>query len=86
MINASHIRYFLGCSLLAACLSVPAIAGAASQCKGMAQSQCGSNDDCSWIDGYTRKDGREVRGHCKLSSRKPKLSLASPSAGEPSGR
>jgi hypothetical protein len=38
---------------------------AAAQCKGLAQDSCSVNSDCSWVDSYTRKDGRTVNGHCK---------------------
>ena len=38
---------------------------AASQCKGMQQDSCASADQCVWVNGYARKDGRMVTSHCK---------------------
>ena len=37
----------------------------ASDCKGMEQSACASEASCSWIEGYTRKDGRTVKSFCR---------------------
>jgi len=37
----------------------------ASQCKGLEVSSCSSNTACSWIEGYTRKDGRQVKSFCR---------------------
>lgn len=44
-------------------------ASAESPCKGLEAAACSSNAACGWTDGYTRKDGREVRGYCRA---KPK--------------
>jgi hypothetical protein len=38
---------------------------AESACKGLEQPVCEGNGDCSWVNGYTRKDGKQVSGHCK---------------------
>lgn len=45
-------------------------ASAASQCKGVQQDQCASQADCTWVNGYVRKDGRSVSSHCKAKSGK----------------
>ena len=39
---------------------------AASHCKGMDEQACAGDDSCTWVAGYTRKDGRTVSSHCKL--------------------
>jgi hypothetical protein len=38
---------------------------AESACKGLEQGTCEGNGDCTWVNGYTRKDGKQVSGHCK---------------------
>ena len=52
--------------VLIAGLVLSASAATASQCKGMEQSACLAAGDCTWVDGYTRTDGRAVSSHCKL--------------------
>jgi hypothetical protein len=42
-----------------------------AECKGMEKAACERNDQCSWVDPYTRKDGVKVSGHCR---KKPKKS------------
>gem|GEM_PF-1357608 len=37
---------------------------AASACKGLERDPC-ERKDCIWVESYTRKDGVDVRGHCK---------------------
>jgi hypothetical protein len=56
-------------------------ANAASPCKGLAESMCASEQSCRWVGAYTRKDGREVSGYCRLGrAAKP---AAEPSADAP---
>ncbi len=43
---------------------------AASECKGLDQTACGVNPGCSWVSGYTRKDGKEVAAYCKSKGEK----------------
>ncbi len=38
---------------------------AASDCKGMERGACEKSAACNWVDGYTRKDGAKVSGHCR---------------------
>ena len=45
---------------------------AASECKGLAQDACVTNENCRWMDGYTRKDGIQVSSHCRLSKPRKK--------------
>ena len=49
--------------------SAPAFA---SECKGLEQPRCESNESCSWVDSYQRKDGIKVAGHCRVKSGKKK--------------
>ncbi|NVZ09589.1 hypothetical protein HW932_09980 [Allochromatium humboldtianum] len=44
----------------------------ASECKGLAQDVCVTNENCRWMDGYTRKDGIQVSSHCRLSKPRKK--------------
>jgi hypothetical protein len=56
----------LGTYTLALALGLGTLsAQAASVCKGSAQTACNNNDDCSWVNGYKRKDGAVVEAHCK---------------------
>jgi hypothetical protein len=38
---------------------------AESACKGLEQVVCEGNGSCTWVNGYTRKDGKQVSGYCK---------------------
>jgi len=60
-------RYFPSvCAVvLSAAMLTTGSAAAASDCAGEAQSVCATSDSCIWVNGYTRKDGRAVSGHCK---------------------
>jgi hypothetical protein len=63
----TRLPYSSRAVLLSAVL-VSAFAGPAlaeSACKGLDQKTCESKADCTWIKGYTRKDGKEVSGYCK---------------------
>ncbi|MCV6614901.1 MAG: hypothetical protein OIF35_07980 [Cellvibrionaceae bacterium] len=44
----------------------------AKDCKGQAKTACGKAGSCSWVDPYTRKDGKKVKGYCRASSGKAK--------------
>jgi hypothetical protein len=37
----------------------------AAECKGMEKAACERQESCSWVDGYTRKDGVKVSSHCR---------------------
>jgi len=54
--------------ILLALTGAPA-ALAESPCKGLAQDVCSAREDCRWINGYTRKDGIEVSGHCRIQKK-----------------
>jgi hypothetical protein len=77
MIKNSTRRYLPVASLLLATFAFGVLpAGAASHCKGMAETSCASDGACTWVQPYTRKDGREVRGHCKLARGKQSINLS----------
>ena len=38
---------------------------AVASCKGVAKKECIETTACSWVDGYDRKDGVKVKGHCR---------------------
>lgn len=44
----------------------------ASECKGLAQDVCAANEQCRWMEGYTRKDGVQVSSHCRLAKPRKK--------------
>lgn len=41
---------------------------AASACKGLENSACNGASSCSWVDGYTRKDGKTVKSFCRTKA------------------
>ena len=49
-------------------LIVSGPASAASACKGLDNSACGSKSSCGWVEGYQRKDGRSVKSFCRTKS------------------
>ena len=40
----------------------------ASACKGLEQAACGKKSDCTWVEGYQRKDGAKISGYCRAKS------------------
>lgn len=50
--------------LLFAMLALP-LGVQASACKPLGQSQCQTSKACTWVGGYTRKDGRKVNAYCR---------------------
>lgn len=63
-IFTSH-RLKPGLALLAGCVLAAPLASAASQCQGLQESACVVAEECLWVNGYVRKDGRNVASHCK---------------------
>lgn len=57
-------------ALLAGLVLATSTVSAASPCKGMPQNACMTDGACTWVSGYTRKDGRAVASHCKLKAGK----------------
>ena len=40
----------------------------AVECKGLTKSRCGGSSSCTWVSGYKRQDGAEVKSYCRASS------------------
>ncbi len=38
---------------------------AAQACKGLEESKCGDNVSCTWVKGYTTKQGKPVDPYCR---------------------
>ncbi len=49
---------------------LPAASLAESQCKGLEKNACERKADCSWVEGYKRKDGKKVSSYCRSASKK----------------
>ena len=43
-----------------------------SACKGFSESDCVSKDACTWVEGYTKKNGVKVDAYCRVKSTKTK--------------
>lgn len=79
-VQAHHRSFIAATSLVVAAVSVSAVQ-AESSCKGLVADQCSTKSSCIWVNGYTRKDGRSVKGYCR--SRGGKSSGASPQSQAP---
>jgi hypothetical protein len=60
-------RYSIKVAAAAGALTLLVASGGtfAADCKGLEKPRCESNDSCSWVDTYKRKDGIQVAGHCR---------------------
>lgn len=66
--------------VLAGLVMAAPFANAASQCKNLSQDACSAEPACAWVNGYTRKDGREVKAYCRNApTRKGSQQSAAPS-------
>jgi len=43
---------------------------AASECKGLIQTECEANSNCVWVKGYTTKKGTKVKSYCRSKPKK----------------
>lgn len=59
LLSMSHALIFTLALTLTASIS------ADSPCKGLSESECSSNDKCTWVSGYTQKDGDKVKAYCR---------------------
>jgi hypothetical protein len=61
------LGYFRSALAMAAVLAIgsPGTSVAASACQGLSESACKGNSECTWMSGYTRKDGVAVSAHCR---------------------
>lgn len=71
-------RTFLLVATLAG-VSMTGQVSAASACKSLQETACASNTSCSWIAGYERKDGRQVKSFCRSKPGAKKKALQSAS-------
>ena len=78
-------RYLFRTGVLACLLFGAPLAVAASHCKGQPENACAADDACTWVASYTRKDGRTVRGHCKLRRGKKAVNVSSAPVERPTG-
>lgn len=60
-------RFLAPAALLLTGVVATTASAAPSHCKGMSESVCASDSSCTWVQGYVRKDGRQVSSHCKLA-------------------
>lgn len=58
-------------TLLASMTLASAPVNAASQCKGLDNAACNAEAACGWVEGYQRKDGKQVSAFCRTKA-KPK--------------
>lgn len=54
----------------------PANAADPIQCKGLENNACVTEDTCSWVQGYERKDGRKVSAFCRTKAKSKATSAA----------
>ena len=72
MMRFSRLAPIRFSALFGAALLLSPSLGAASECKGKAQDACAATEACTWVEGYTRKDGRAVSSYCRTAgTRKP---------------
>ena len=62
-------------TLAAGVLSLQFSVAQASSCKVLAQDACSSNQACTWVKGYQRKDGRAVQSYCRTLPAKNTVEL-----------
>lgn len=80
----TQINFVKSFVVIVAMLLLTVSAQAASQCKGLDNSACDANAACGWVNGYARKDGREVSAFCRTSNKgKAKLSNTSDASKKP---
>lgn len=51
--------------ILAAAFALTGSIAADSACKGLGESECKGNDNCTWVSGYSQKDGDKVKAYCR---------------------
>jgi len=66
----SFPRTALLTSILAFSVTASGSAIAASQCKGLDNAACDAGSQCSWVEGYERKDGRKVNAFCRTKAKR----------------
>ena len=51
--------------ILAAAFALTGSIAADSACKGLGESECKGNESCTWVSGYSQKDGDKVKAYCR---------------------
>lgn len=59
---------------------LPTASLAAAECKGMEKRACENAADCLWVEGYKRKDGKQVSSYCRTKSKSKSTSSTASSA------
>jgi hypothetical protein len=65
--SLSRATHAILSAVLLAGLSHAALAESA--CKGLEQRQCQGKAECTWVEGYVRKDGVKVAAYCKSAGK-----------------
>jgi hypothetical protein len=84
-LKGNNLRHSISAIVMVLAVSLNASAVGA-ECKGQAATLCENDQSCSWVNAYQRKDGRAVKGFCRVKTkgRKPtnktatKLKTATP--------
>jgi|AMFO01.1.fsa_nt_gi hypothetical protein len=77
--SKSLVSLFLG----AAVMTPLGYAGSPVQCKTLSREACSTHPGCTWVAGYVRKDGRQVKAYCRTVSRKANKEAAGSGAKRP---
>lgn len=51
--------------LLSGLLLSGVVSAAPQECRQLAEDACATESSCTWVQGYVRKDGREVSAYCR---------------------
>lgn len=86
MSTLTSFKILLFITFLAISLMLVSMPAEAASCKGKTKSACSSATDCSWVDGFKRKDGVKVSAHCRSKSGKAGNSAKSKKSAGPSGK
>jgi hypothetical protein len=57
-------------------------AQSASPCKSLPQSTCVAKTSCTWVQGYTRKDGARIKAYCRALPKKKVSTIKGQQTGE----
>lgn len=60
----------------------PGAARAQTECKGLEQPACATNEGCSWVKAYKTSKGKDVSAFCR---KKPERKKATEAASAPKG-
>ena len=84
--SVSRFAVAVSSATLIAALLLPAGAALAASCKEItSQSACEKRTDCTWVKGYTRKDGAKVKAYCRSKGGHSKKKTTKSSKEKPTG-